>query len=72
MKPTAFILAQIVTFIVDNQLDNCPFGQVCWFIQYQSTFLDARSKTAHIIQSTARGLNSTSLRDALGSEPTEE
>lgn len=32
MKPTAFFLAEIVAFIVNNQLDNRPFGQVGWFI----------------------------------------
>ena len=54
MEPAAFLLAEIVAFIVHNQLDNRPLGQVCWFVQYQSTIFYARSKTAHIIETMAR------------------
>jgi len=65
MKPAAFLFADIVALIVHDQLDNRPLGQVSWFIEYQSTFLYARSNTAHIIQSTARA--STRQADVIAS-----
>ena len=65
MKPAAFLFAEIVAIIVHDQLDNRPLGQVRWFIEYQSTFLYVRSKTAHIIQCTARA--STRQGDGIAS-----
>lgn len=50
MKPVAFLLAEIIAFIIHNQLDDGTLGQVRWFIEYQPTVLDAGSKTIHVVQ----------------------
>jgi hypothetical protein len=70
MKPAAFLL-EIVAFIIHDQLDDGALGQIRWFIEYQSAFLDACSKPAHINQFTACA--STRQGDTVtGSQSTQE
>jgi hypothetical protein len=55
MKSAAFLPAEIVAFIIQNQIDDGALGQVRWFIEYQPAVLDVCSKTTHSIQSRVPG-----------------
>ncbi|HJU12717.1 MAG TPA: hypothetical protein VJ728_17665 [Candidatus Binataceae bacterium] len=48
MESVAFIVAEVIPFIIDNQLDYGPFWEIRWFIKQQTPFLHSRAKTTHM------------------------
>jgi hypothetical protein len=42
------LFGEVITFVVNHQVDNCPVGQGCGLVENEPALLDARSKTAHV------------------------
>jgi hypothetical protein len=48
VQSAPLLFGEVITFVVNHQVDNCPVGQGCGLVENEPTFLDARSKTAHV------------------------
>ncbi len=47
MQRATFLVGQVVTFVVGDEIDDCPVGQCRRLIKDEATFLDASSQRAN-------------------------
>src|SRR6267143_1118432 len=47
MQSAALLVGEVITFVVNNQIDNHPLRQGCRLVQNEPAVLDPRSKRAH-------------------------
>src|SRR5262245_62898877 len=48
MKAPAFLVAEIVAFVVGDEIHNCAVRQRRRFVENQTSFLDASTQRAHV------------------------
>ena len=48
VKGAAFLVAEVIPFVVRHQVHDGPFGQGCGLVEHEAPILDVRSNTAHL------------------------
>jgi hypothetical protein len=48
VQSAPLIFGEVIAFVDDHQVDNCPLGESCGLVENESALLDARSKAAHV------------------------
>jgi DNA-binding MarR family transcriptional regulator len=48
VKSAPLLVGEVIAFVVDHEIDNCPVGQGCGLVENEPALLDARSESAHV------------------------
>jgi hypothetical protein len=48
VQSATLLFGEVIAFVVDHQVDNCPVGQGCGLVENEPALFDTRSKTAHL------------------------
>lgn len=48
VQSAAFLVGEVITFVVSNQVDDCPLGQGCRLVENEPPLLDTGSERAHV------------------------